>query len=389
MAVEISNPSEFRNLAKNKLVLEHRRGVYIDVKDTMDKTGFRVSDAAVANYEKYDLIYRTLCAVLFNFASSGHPGGSTSCGRFTEGLLFNSMDYDFENPAAKENDVLSYGAGHKAMGQYAMFALRNEMVRVGRPDLLPDKQAWQMRLEDLLGFRRNPITSTPLFKKYASKALDGHAGPNVPFVPISTGPSGVATAATCGFALAALDSYGEKAPWIHVIEGEAGMTAGRVHEVLGLSATNQLKNLVMHLDWNQASIDSEITCREGSNPGDYVQWTPAELGFVNDWNVIYVEDGFDFKQILAAQEAVKHIQNEQPTMVVYRTVKGWRYGIEGKKSHGAGHGFCSDDYYHFVKTFEQQFNVTLPRFDGDSTPTRVEECYWNTLINDSSGYRGR
>jgi len=31
--------------------------------------------------------------------------------------------------------------------------------------------------------------------------------------------------------------------------------------------------------------------------------------------------------------------------VVYRTVKGWQYGIEGRASHGAGHGLCSDGFY--------------------------------------------
>jgi len=28
-----------------------------------------------------------------------------------------------------------------------------------------------------------------------------------------------------------------------------------------------------------------------------------------------------------------------PTAIVYRTIKGWQYGIEGRGSHGAGHKF--------------------------------------------------
>src|ERR1035438_4219949 len=35
------------------------------------------------------------------------------------------------------------------------------------------------------------------------------------------------------------------------------------------------KNVVLHIDWNQASIDSNRVCREGETPGEYVQWTPA------------------------------------------------------------------------------------------------------------------
>ena len=34
--------------------------------------------------EFYDLIYRTLCAVMFNQGSSGHPGGSISSGGIVE-----------------------------------------------------------------------------------------------------------------------------------------------------------------------------------------------------------------------------------------------------------------------------------------------------------------
>ena len=50
-----------------------------------------------------------------------------------------------------------YAAGHKALGLYAMWALRNEIVRIGAPELLPQDDRMQLRLEDLLGFRRNPV----------------------------------------------------------------------------------------------------------------------------------------------------------------------------------------------------------------------------------------
>src|SRR5210317_1118511 len=113
--------------------------------------------------EFYDLIYRTLCAVMFNHASSGHPGGSISSGRFVESLIFNQMNYNISDPMDRSADIISYAAGHKALGLYAMWALRNEVVKQTHPELLPEV-VQQMRLEDLLGFRKNPITSTPLFK---------------------------------------------------------------------------------------------------------------------------------------------------------------------------------------------------------------------------------
>ena len=159
------------------------------------------------SFEFYDLIYRTLCAVMFNHASSGHPGGSISSGRIVESLVFNQMNYDFSNPMDRTADIISYAAGHKALGLYAMWALRNEIVKQTHPNLLPEV-VQQMRLEDLLGFRKNPITKTPLFLEHGVKPLDGHPTPETPFVWLSTGPSGVGVATSAGLALTLRDMHG-------------------------------------------------------------------------------------------------------------------------------------------------------------------------------------
>jgi transketolase len=66
--------------------------------------------------------------------------------------------------------------------------------------------------------------------------------------------------------------------------------------------------------------------------------------------------------------------------VVYRTIKGWRYGIEGRKSHGAGHKFCSDGYYETLKPMEQRFNMEFPRFDGEPKPVNIERHFFDTLM---------
>ena len=36
-------------------------------------------------------------------------------------------------------------------------------------------------------------------------------------------------------------------------------------------------------------------------PGDYVQWDPRELFYLHDWNVVFVPDGSDLQQVIAAQ----------------------------------------------------------------------------------------
>ena len=147
---------------------------------------------------------------------------------------------------------------------------------------------------------------------------------------------------------------------------------GLARTTLATVATAQLWNARLHVDWNQASIDSDRVCRLGEEAGEYVQWNPIELCYVNDWNVISVPDGKDLRQVLAAQELSKERLNDQPTAIVYRTIKGWKYGIEGRKSHGAGHGYCSDEYFATLQPAEERFGITFPRPSGSKDP--VEPC---------------
>ncbi len=361
-----------------------RRAEWIKVTEPGD---LGLSKESLAHLQAFDMVYRSLTAILFNYAQSGHPGGSVSSGHIVTGLLFDAMDYDIGDPVRSDADLISYAAGHKATGLYSMWALRDEVARVARPDLLPKAVNHRLRFEDLLGFRRNPLTHTPLFKEFGSKALDGHPTPATPFVKLSTGPSGVGVGASLGMAISLADYYGKKsAPRVHVIEGEGGMTPGRVYEAVAGASVAGLSNAIVHVDWNQASIDSNRVTREGSNPGDYVQWDPMEFFYLHDWNVVEVPDGFDFPMVLTAQRLALKLDNGQPTAVVYRTEKGWHYGITGKKSHGAGHKLCSDEYYEAVSPLFGRGGPGLPhcgvdgqRCAGAKYKDQVEQCYWMTL----------
>jgi transketolase len=364
-----------------------RRGTYIDISEEVKSAGRPLTKDELKQFEDFDLIYRSLCALMYNYVpTSGHPGGSISSGRFVSSLLFDGMDYDFNTPDRPDADVISYAAGHKALGLYAMWALRNEVARISKPDLMPKEDRYQMRLEDLLGFRRNPITSTPLFTKLRAKSLDGHPTPATPFTKLSTGASGVGVATSMGLAYGAYDYYGENSPRVHIVEGEGGMTPGRVAETLAAAGTASLANVVMHVDWNQASIDSNRVCRDGNDAGEYVQWNPIELCYLNDWNVIFVPEGLDFQQIVAAQRRAKSLTNGQPTAIVYSTVKGWHYGIEGKASHGAGHKLCSDGFYDALSELLEKTGAKLPtceaseiRCTGDDKSEVMETCFWESL----------
>jgi transketolase len=364
-----------------------RRAVYISIDDVIADRAPVFDARTIEYFEAFDTVYRSLCSAMYNYVpQSGHPGGSISSGRFVQTLLFESLDYDFADPDRRDADIISYAAGHKALGLYALWALRNEIARIAAPELLPAREAKQLRLEDLLGFRRNPVTATPLFRSLHAKALDGHPTPATPFVRLSTGASGVGLPSSLGLAWGAADTFGDDAPRVHIIEGEGGLTPGRVAEALAAAGTASLSNAILHIDWNQASIDSNRVCREGDVPGDYVQWTPMELAYLHDWNVIYVPDGFDYRQITAAQKLALELDNGQPTAIVYRTVKGWRYGIEGRASHGAGHALCSAGFYSAVADLVADGSVQFPRCEAHpmrcgagADPTIVEQCYWDAL----------
>ncbi|MHB8909417.1 MAG: transketolase family protein [Syntrophales bacterium] len=367
--------------------LGSRRGIYVDITDELKRGEPPVSAKRVKLLEEFDLFYRTLCTLLFNYVPvSGHPGGSISAGRFLATLLLDSMDYDISRPERDDADIISFAAGHKTMGLYSLWAMRNEALRIAAPKQLPAEERFQLRLEDLLGFRRNPIARTPLIRKFNARTLDGHPTPATPFVRLSTGASGVGMGSSIGLALGAIDYYGANAPKVHIVEGEGGLTPGRVSEAMAAAGTASLGNVILHVDWNQASIDSSRVCREDGIPGDYVQWTPAELAYFHDWNVIVVPDGKDWQQISAAQKRALSMDNGQPTAVVYRTVKGWLYGIEGKGSHGAGHKLCADGFFETLKPFTDSAKGSLPRCKAASQrcrsgndPAVLEACFWESL----------
>ncbi len=361
-------------------VFGKKRAVYFNAAVYSGKKGYSLSQDEKDNFTKLDVIYRAMCAILYNFAPlSGHPGGSISSGRLVSHLIYNNMKYNFSDPHTGEADILTYAAGHKALGMYAMYALRNECVAQANAGLLPKDIKNQMRLEDLLGFRRNSATPTPLFKKLNVKPLGGHAEPLVPFVYTATGASGVGFGAGVGLAFGAAAAYGAAAPIVNILEGEGGLTAGRCAETIAAAATANLNNTVVHLDWNQSSIDSDAVTSDGEKPGDYVQWTPLEMFRINDWNVIFVPEGHNFDFIFAAQKLATEIKNNQPTAIIYRTIKGWKYGMEGKSGHGAGHKFDSEGFYHTLKEFEDTFGVTMPRFCEENTPAGIEECFFKNL----------
>jgi len=348
----------------------------------------KYSEQDLQMMERLFIAYRAIVITLFNFVQSGHPGGSISAGKIILNLLFNkNTKMDITNLNRSDSDIIGMAAGHKALGMYSYLGLLFEIVK------LKDKKLYssikhKMRFEDLLGFRKNPATISPLMKKFNSKRLDGHPTPETPGVVVATGASGVGFGALGGYAFAKKE-YFEEPPVINIIEGEGGMTPGRVHENLAHFWATSIWNLIIHVDWNNASIDADNVCSDENRAGQYVNWKPYELGLLHGHNVLYVENGSDNNYIKVAQDyTFTHFipQKKAPNMLVYRTLKGEGYW-EGRKSHGAGYKMDSDEYFNAQKIFETTFNVKFIKTPSPVTPETKEEYFYKNLIIIEEGLR--
>src|ERR1019366_8534201 len=97
---------------------------------------------------------------------------------------------------------------------------------------------------------------------------------------------------------------------------------------------------------------------------------------------VSVPDGSNLQQIAAAQRMALLSDNNRPTAIVYRTQKGWRYGIEGRASHGAGHKLCSRGFFDALSIPAGDVPCCEPNFslcDDGTNAVMVERCYWQAL----------
>jgi transketolase len=91
--------------------------------------------------------------------------------------------------------------------------------------------------------------------------------------------------------------------------------------------------------------------------------------------------------VIAAQRLAASLDSAQPTAIVYRTVKGWRYGLQGRASHGAGHALCSEEFHHAVDELTGSARQRLPRCEDGKRrcdpPANgravLEQCFWEAL----------
>ena len=96
---------------------------------------FALPDGEGDSLEFYNLVYRTLCAVMFNHASSGHPGGSISSGRFVASLLYRNTAID-QPPYFSKIVIGFWSAILKGIKAYGELAGNKKAAQITRDDLM-------------------------------------------------------------------------------------------------------------------------------------------------------------------------------------------------------------------------------------------------------------
>ena len=125
----------------------------------------------------------------------------------------------------------------------------------------------------------------------------------------------------------------------------------------------------MFLSYNNAGIDDSLV--GGVIAPQYDTYRLEDQWVAYGWNVLTVEDGNDYDQVVAALKAMEDWDptDDRPMIAIGRTVKGWwpgarngtipGYGdqIVGYPSHPYGFPMNGDYVQALASTFEERFGV--------------------------------
>src|SRR5438067_10898607 len=216
-------------------------------------------------------------------AGSGHPTSSMSAADLMAVLLTSYLHYDFDAPQNPNNDHLIFSKGHASPLLYALY-----------------KAAGAISDEELLTLR-----------KFGSR-LEGHPVPVLPWVDVATGALGQGLPIGVGIGLAG--KYLDHLPYrVWVLMGDSEVAEGSIWEGFDKASHYGLANVVGILDVNRLGQRGETEF------GWHTEVYEARARAFG-WNAVVI-DGHDFGAIDAAYAEAVH-QNERPTLIVARTVKG-------------------------------------------------------------------
>ena len=205
---------------------------------------------------------------------------------------------------------------------------------------------------DALGFRRgrraldtlladNGLVDHPLMaqaKIRGIRSLAGHSETTDVTNDVNGGPSGIGIATAAGKA-AFWDMVGAPDSLkIIVIEGEFALTSGHSQEMKTQAVAQQVgKRLRVFLSYNNAGIDDSLV--GGVIAPQYDTYRLEDQWVAYGWNVLTVEDGNDYDQVVAALKAMEDWDptDDRPMIAIGRTVKGWWPGARNGTKGGGMH----------------------------------------------------
>jgi transketolase len=178
------------------------------------------------------------------------------------------------------------------------------------------------------------------------------------FLKFNTGPSGHGSPAAAGEALA-LKRAGAEDVKVLVLEGDAGMTPGAVHETMNSAWGLGLDNLNFLVDWNDFGIDDHPV-------STVVYGTPTDWFAAHGWRVFSVESGDEWGPLTAAflSMMLGDNANRVPSATWFKMRKGREYLKYDNKSHGAPHKIDCDLFWETKRPFAEKYGATFANFGG-------------------------
>lgn len=217
-------------------------------------------------------------------AGSGHPTSGMSATDLMTVLMFDGYyKFDLDNPEYHNNDRLIFSKGHASPLFYSLF------VAAGK---ITEKELMTLR-------------------KFGSR-LEGHPTMEFPFTEVPTGSLGQGLSVGVGMALnAKLDKLSYKT---YVLMGDSEVAEGSIWEAAAAASFYQLDNLVGILDVNRLGQSRETMV--GHEVETYKKRFEA-FG----WKAVVVE-GHDLGEIRKAYQSISESVNQQPSVIIAKTLKG-------------------------------------------------------------------
>jgi transketolase len=365
------------------------------VRNTRSEESLAVHPGELGEEHLEDVAFMTAMTLVLlgNYAQSGHFGGPLAATVYTVAAHLGDPDagalrYDLRRPKHPFADKLMIAGGHCIPACYALWmilyeALLRERASSGRAELGFDPAVAILPV-DALGFRRSAgacatlladhgLEGHPLFAQAdlrGIRALAGHSETTDVTNDVNGGPSGIGVATAAGKALFwDLAGAGER-PKILAVEGEFAMTEGHAQELKTAAIAQRVgKRLRVLLSMNNAGIDDTLI--GGVVRPEYTGYDVGAQWAAYGWNVLAIDDGNDFRQVLAALRAMEEwpAEDRRPMILVAPTLKGWWPGaVDGAipgfgpqltsfPSHPYSLAMNSPYFVALAETFERRFGV--------------------------------